>query len=171
MIAPRHRAAGACVLACLASACTQWEVISVAPGQYIEEVKPARVRLTDMTGAQFMALEPKLNGESIQFQVETRDCGTRLLSAERGCDRVFSRRRVPLTDVQLLESGRLHPAAKGALIGGAVGGLGTLVVLISDWNSFCTGSGNYGQMCAALVVTGTTAGVLLGMLVGAATGG
>lgn len=69
-----------------------------------------------------------------------------------------------ITRLEVFEGRRAHPGS-GLLIGAGTGLASGLVGISGDGT--CSGSGNYGELCAIFVTGTTLAGGLLGLLVGA----
>lgn len=61
--------------------------------------------------------------------------------------------------------GTHNHAVGGAVLGGLLGGIIVGQDMIRK-PSQCQGSGNYGQMCAAIVIAGVASGSILGALIG-----
>jgi len=76
---------------------------------------------------------------------------------------------IPPESITQLEAseGRHGHAGRGFFLGAGVGLVGGLIGISGQGT--CTGSGNYGEMCAMIVTGSAITGGLLGLLIGAAT--
>lgn len=117
-------------------------------------------------GHRIRVTAPSVLGERQVGQLVWVDVDSLVLASEAGT--APQRWVFPPESITRLEAsqGRHGHPGRGFLIGAGVGLIGGLMGISGEGT--CTGSGNYGELCAMLVVGSTLGGGLLGLLIGAA---
>jgi len=126
-------------------------LVSPAAGQEVEPGQRVRVTAADLTNGRLVAEVVRVDGDSLVLR---RDGAIRAL---------------PRSSIEAIEmaSGSHRHTLRGALVGGVTTG----IVLGQDMlrtPGQCSGSGNYGQLCALFLAGAMAGGAVAGAIIGTA---